>query len=153
MRQYRRPLASHGVEMTETDAVNLMKTLIDGELDAAARGRIDSIAAGLLALVEDSIGVLAASNLTFAQSLDTPMEALSNWETTGEFLALAEAKSNAELRIALGAILLYALGNETHIDIVRLLAARADDPALADMDTITARRLLERASDGGQRVV
>jgi len=116
--------------------------LIDKTLDAPMEERAAAIRAALVELVAESVAVLADWKLTFAQALDTPMDALPGWETTGEFLALAEAKSNAELRIALGAILLYALGDARHIEIMRVLAARAEMPDGVDIDTVLARRLL-----------
>lgn len=144
LRQYRRPLTTKGVEMTETDAVNLMKALIADTMDDAQRKLADTIRAALIDLIAESIGVLAGWKLTFAESLDTEMDAIPGWESTGEFLALAEAKSNAELRISLGSILLYALGDDRHADIVHVLAERSKTPHGVDIDTVLARRLLER---------
>jgi hypothetical protein len=138
LRQFRRPLAAHGLELTDSTAADLAAA-------AAAHQHhplIPSLRGALAAAVAESLAVLDQWGLTFQSALDTPMDAIPGWTTTAEFLALAEAKSNAELRIALGAILLYALGDHRYADIVRWLADRAGDPAAADFDSILARRVL-----------
>lgn len=138
LRQYRRPLTGQGVSLTDADADALAQTALADEQHPLK----EAVRAALVVLVEESAAVLAQWGLAFAESVDTQMDALPGWTTTAEFLALAETKSNAELRIALGALLLLALGDQRHVDIVRWLAERADQPDYADIDTIVAKRLL-----------
>jgi hypothetical protein len=137
LRQYRRPLATRGVELSDADAAALAKRMAERDVGGSALG---GLRAALGDLVAESEAVLAAWNLTYAESVDRAMDALPGWETTAEFLDLAERKTNAELRIALGAILLLALGDERRLDIVRWLAQRAASDA--DLDTVLARRAL-----------
>jgi hypothetical protein len=107
LRQLRRPLASKGVEITEAAAQALAAARINGE----ALTRPELIPA-LIAVVEESESVLGALGLGYLQSLDTDMNALGGWETTADFIDLAERKSNAELRITLAAGLALAYGDD-----------------------------------------
>ncbi len=139
LRQLRRPLASQGVTISDADADALAQAI-------AARAEPDStveaIHAALLALVADSEAVLAQWNLTFAQSLDAQMNDIPGWESTAEFLDIANEKANAELRISTGAALLVALGDPRYVPLLRLLVERASDGNVADPDDIIARRVL-----------
>ena len=107
LRQLRRPLASKGVDISDAEAQNLAAARIAGE----ALARPELIAA-LLAVIEESEAVLAALGLTYVKSLDTDMATLGGWETTADFIDLAERKSNAELRITLAAGMALAYGQE-----------------------------------------
>jgi hypothetical protein len=107
LRQLRRPLAANGAEISDAEAQALAAARIKGE----ALARADLIPA-LVAVVEESESVLAALGLTYTQSLDTDMATLDGWETTAEFIDLAERKSNAELRITLAAGMALAYGDE-----------------------------------------
>jgi hypothetical protein len=70
------------------------------------------------------------------------MEDVPGWHTTAEFLEVANEKSNAELRIAVGGALLLALGDDTFADYLRFLVA---NPALDEVSAVMARRVLEFA--------
>ncbi len=142
LRQFRRPLAAQGFELTDSAAADLAAAVVAHQ----PHDQTPLLREALAAIVGDSLAALDQWGLTFQAALDTPMDAIPGWTTTAEFLALAEAKSNAELRIALGASLLYALGDHRYADIVRWLADRADDPAAADIDSIFARRVTARSS-------
>jgi hypothetical protein len=143
LRQFKRPLKTRGVELTDADAERLAQVVIArAPLDAQG----ESVRAALLELVAESEGVLARWNLTFAEALDTPMDAMPGWETTAEFLDIANVKSNAELRIAAGSILLLALGDDSRAAHARVLAARPADQA--DLETFLARRVLEFVNSG-----
>lgn len=137
LRQFKRPLKSRGVDLADADAERLAQAITARETRGA---QAESVRAALRDLVTESENVLAGWKLTFAAALDTPMDAMPGWETTAEFLEIANRKSNAELRIATGAILLVAFGDESRLDHARLLAARAAEQA--DLDTILARRVL-----------
>jgi hypothetical protein len=133
LRQYRRPLATHGVHLTDAQAEALAH-------DIAARAPVEATAlrAALTALVEESVQVLARWNLTFAQSLDAEMIDIPGWESTAEFLDIANEKANAELRISTGAALLTALGDIRHAPVLLALVERGEH----DLDAVIARRVL-----------
>jgi hypothetical protein len=94
----------------------------------------------LVDLVAESERVLAVWNLTYEQSLDSEMNDLPGWETTAEFLELANEKTNAELRISTGSALLAALGDQRYARYLWVLAERSG--ADADLDEVIARRVL-----------
>lgn len=108
LRQFRRPLAGHGVALTDADAAKLA-----GEIAARAPETAlhSAVRAALKAVIVESEAVLGRWGLSFAQALETPMDAIPGWETTAEFLEIANEKANAELRIAAGSALLLALGD------------------------------------------
>lgn len=137
LRQLRRPLVAHGFDLTDAAAAEIAAAIASRQ----SHDQAPALREALAAAVAESLAVLDKWGLTFQAALDTPMDAIPGWTTTAEFLTLAEAKSNAELRIALGAILLYALGDPRYAEIVQWLADRADDPA-ADFDSILARRII-----------
>jgi len=134
LRQFKRLLAERGTALADSDIEAIAH-------QAAARNaadtRIPAIRAALVALVSESEAVLSRWNLTFPQALDTGMDAIPGWETTAEFLDLASEKSNAEIRIAAGSVLLAALGDLRYRAYLTHLAAGD-----YDVDTIFARRAL-----------
>ncbi|MCC6616625.1 MAG: hypothetical protein IT320_24340 [Anaerolineae bacterium] len=135
LRQYRRPLASHGVELSDADIDSLAADISTRAPETPSRA---NLRVALVAAVAESEAVLARWNLTFEQALTTGMDRIPGWETTAEFLAIAEEKANAELRIAVGAALLAALGDVRHAD--KLIALYAHDPH--DPEAQIGKRLL-----------
>jgi hypothetical protein len=133
LRQLKRPLDSHGVSLTDADAKQLAAQRVNGEtVDTSA------LLPALTTLVDESRTVLAAKGLTFIQSLDTPMDKLPGWQSTAEFLELANEKSNAELRITLGAALALAFGGDRRFGSELLHLAEGD---YGD-ESVIARRVL-----------
>lgn len=106
LRQLKRPLAAHSVTLTDADAERLAQ-----DCAAGSPLSLPELVPALVAVVTESEGVLAKMGLTFIQALDTPMDRVPGWESTAEFLELANEKSNAELRITLGAALALAFGD------------------------------------------
>ncbi len=105
LRQLRRPLAAHGLKLTDTDAERLGQACAAGEsMDSAV------LVMALVGVVTESEGVLAGMGVSFIEALDRPMDQIAGWETTAEFLEVANEKANAELRIALGAALALVFG-------------------------------------------
>ena len=140
LRQFRRPLKSRVVDLNDADAEALAHTLANrAETDAQG----EAIRAALVELVAESEAVLAKWNLTFAESLAAEMDAIPGWETTAEFLDIANEKANAELRISTGAALLVAFGDPTYVHPLQALVARGDD----DLDSIIAARVLAFADE------
>lgn len=136
LRQFKRLLEARGITLSDAD-IKQLATSMTNRAPLEDR-RAAAIAAALNDIVAESLGVLARWNLTFAQSLRTEIAAMPGWETTAEFLALANEKANAELRIAAGATLAVALGDLRHADLLLALIAHAPD----EVDAIVARRVL-----------
>lgn len=135
LRQFRRPLASENVTLSEADIANIVQAIINrSPLDDTAR----TVQAALVKLIGESEWVLGRWNLNFAQSLKTGMDAIPGWETTADFLEIANEKSNAEIRIAAGSALLAALGDLRFAPY--LLQVIDHDPI--EPDAIIARRVL-----------
>jgi hypothetical protein len=118
LRQLKRPLIAHGVTLTDAQAEKLGAACAAGEPLT-----LTMLVPALVEVVTESEGVLAKMGLTFIEALDTPMDKISGWETTAEFLELANEKSNAELRITLGAALALAFGDGRFTPYVQHLAS------------------------------
>ena len=137
LKQMKRPLASVGLIVSDEEAKVAVRYRMEKRWDEPLSQL--GLVSGLVETVEQSEKVLARWGLTFQQSLDTPMDKIPGWETTAEFLELANEKVNAELRITLGAALVLALGGETRfVPYLRHLA----DGDYGD-ETVIARRVLE----------
>jgi hypothetical protein len=138
LRQLKRPLATHGFHLTDADAHRLALERMEGRNVAS---RADLVKA-LAEVVAESEGVLARMGLTFQQALDADLSDVGGWETTAEFLELANEKANAELRITLGSALALAFGGERRFaaDLLHLVGGDYGD------ETVIARRVLSFAS-------
>ncbi|MFN8530568.1 MAG: hypothetical protein U0670_18340 [Anaerolineae bacterium] len=139
LRQFRRPLAAHGITFTDAEAGEIGARLaaVTGDREPLTE-RETALRAALAALVHESEAVLANWNLTFAQSLEAEMTDIPGWESTSDFLELANEKTNAELRISTGSALLVALGDREFVPHLRTVIARAEP----DVDTVIAERVL-----------
>jgi hypothetical protein len=135
LRQFKRPFAAHNIELSDADAQTIAAEIIAGKKlsDKAA-----AIRAALIAVIVESESVLAQWELTFTQALETGMDKMPGWETTAEFLDIANEKANAELRISTGAALVAALGDMRYAAYLLYMAERDDD----DVDTAVSRRIL-----------
>jgi hypothetical protein len=98
LRQLKRPLGIHGLNLNDAAANRLAAARAAGDRPAET----DPLLASLQEVVAESRVVLAGYGLTFQQSLVTEMNDVPGWETTAEFLEIANEKTNAELRITLG---------------------------------------------------
>jgi hypothetical protein len=138
LRQLKRPLAAYGLDLTDSEANRLARARAAGD-DSPSYAEL---LAALKAVVAESEGLLADMGLTFRQSLDADMNAVGGWETTAEFLELANEKANAELRITLGSALALAFGGDRHYTADLLFLAGGD----YDDESVIARRVLSFAS-------
>jgi hypothetical protein len=138
LRQWRRPLLRRGLPLSEGDAASLAQAIASRQ----PHPQLDRLAEALRALVAESEAVLAGWGLSFASALDTTMNDLPGWQSTAEFLELAERKANAELRISTGAALLVALGEHAFAPPLIALVRRG----VEDLDAAIARRTLAFAS-------
>jgi hypothetical protein len=71
---------------------------------------------------------------------------LPGWESTADFLALAEQKANAELRISAGSALLVLLDERWFGAHLASVLDRAAETGQPDLDTVIAERALQAAS-------
>lgn len=135
LRQFKRPLETLDVPLSSSEAQLVANAVVQREPVTEKAGEVRN---ALVALVHESQAVLAGWNLTFQTSLETGMDAMPGWETTAEFLDIANTKSNAEIRIATGAVLVAALDDFSFGDILLYLAQHDD----SDVDSVVARRVL-----------
>lgn len=135
LRQYKRLLQQHHIELTEAEIKGLAARIVARDITG---DRVTAIRAALVRLIRESEQVLQRWNLTYAESLKTEMAEIPGWESTAEFLEIANEKGNAELRIASGAVLVTALGDTTYAPY--LLQTLIHNPD--DVDGVTARRVL-----------
>lgn len=143
LRQFKRLLATRHIPLTDADATALAnEAAAHLENSTPLSERAIAVREALADFVMESEQVLTGWNFTFAQSLETDMNAIPGWETTADFLELAEAKANAELRISTGSALLVALGDNRFAQHLQTLIDRADRTGETDLDVVIARRVL-----------
>lgn len=142
LRQFKRPLANFDIDLTAEDTERIAEQV-------AARQplgeKAQSVRAGLVKVVEESETVLQGWELTFQQALQTPMDKMPNWETTADFLEVANEKSNAELRIAAASALLLAMDERRYRDYLTFLV---ENPSLDDVSAVMAERVLDFVEQG-----
>jgi len=139
LRQFKRLLMQKGVELKDAEMQHM------GEDVAAYRPmNTDAIQARnvMYDLVLQSLDVLDQWGLSYHKSLRTEMNDLK-WESTADFLELANEKVNAEIRISAGASLMILLGDLRHA-IYAVQAIEYDLEALGvlDVDAMIAKRAL-----------
>lgn len=141
IRQFKRPLAERGLIYTESEIISTAQAAANREPITEQTRKLCNAMADV---VQESLGVLAAWDLTYTQSLATGMEAMPGWETTAEFLELANEKGNAELRISAGASLMAALSDLRFADmLIACYENGIQDPE--DVDAVIAKRTLSFA--------
>jgi hypothetical protein len=142
LRQFKRLLAEQGQDLTDAE----LRELADRMSQRALQSEPETgVRAALVNLIEESLSVLRNLNLDYAESLNTKMDDLSGWETTADFISLANDKANAELRISVGAALLAGLGDPRYADaLLTTYLHGKDDPE--DVDAIISQRVLAFAS-------
>ena len=111
LRQFKRLLAEHEVILNDADMRRIGEQVAEREPD---KEELTTIAQTLDTIVQESVDVLSQWNLTFEQSLYTDMNDMPGWETTAEFLDIANEKINAETRITAGTSLMVALNAPKH---------------------------------------
>ena len=140
LRQFKRPLANFDVDLTPQAVTDISEQIAQRQplTDAAM-----TIRDGLIQVVVESEAWFSDHDLTFQKSLQTEMGDMPGWETTAEFLDLANEKSNAELRVAGASALVLALGDRQYADYLLFLL---ENPQLDDVNAIMAKRILAFAS-------
>lgn len=105
------------------------------EISTAIIPAMQDIVRESIAQLDDRFG------LSFRQALVTSdISEVAEWETTADFLEIANIKSNAELRISAGTSILAFLGDVTLAD--HLLTVIAVDGGANDVDAMIAKRAL-----------
>lgn len=142
LKQYKRLLADRGLDLSTPAMTRIgAATATHAPLTADATKLIDIVAT----LVQESITELDTRfGLTFAEALAADMNTIGGWETTSDFLEIANHKSNAELRISSGSSLLAFLSDTRHAD--ELFITIAADASANDVDATFARRALSHAA-------
>lgn len=142
LKQFKRILAEQQqIELSETDINHIAEQATNQNSSDAM---VKQVAEGMRNAVKESLDVLSQYNLTFEQSLAASMDELE-WETTADFIELANIKTNAELRISAGSSLLLGLGDLNHVtDAWKAYRHGKNDPE--DVDAVIARRALVFAS-------
>lgn len=135
LRQFKRPLRAHDIDLSDETARTIAAQVVSRKIQSRDAHLVRT---ALIAAVAESEAVLMQWNLSFEQALATGMDQIPGWETTAEFLDIANEKSNAELRISTGSALVTALGDYRYLPHLLVLAQRGDD----DVDTAIARRVL-----------
>jgi hypothetical protein len=134
LRQLKRPLGIHGTNLNDAAANRLAAARAAGESPPETAQLLTS----LHSVVAESRQVLAGYGFSFQESLTKEMSEVGGWETTAEFLEIANEKTNAELRITLGLALAVVYGASVDEAADLLFLARGD---FGD-ETIIARRAL-----------
>jgi hypothetical protein len=148
LRQFSKPtlLGKYDINLSKADMENIAESVEKRETLP------DSVAAindALAAIVQESVDELQQRfGLTFTESLaKIDMSDISGWQTTAEFLEIANHKNNAELRISAGTSLMVFLGD------VRLAAylftVIHNDNGLDDVDAMIAKRALSHHTQVG----
>lgn len=135
LRQYKRLLAEKGIDLAEAQISRIAQDITSQtspDKDALA------VRDALIQFVAESGAVLARWNLTFEQSLKTTMTDMPGWESTSDFLEMANEKANAELRIASASALIAALGDLRY----RVYLSQAIEHDPEELESVVARRVL-----------
>ncbi len=140
--QFKRLLADNDVILTADETLAVSRAVAD----KVPHPKLDAIQVVMKQLVLDSLLLLQDRwDFTFAHSLKTDMDSIGGWETTAEFLEIANEKSNAELRVSAGSSLLVAMGDVSYASYL-LDVIQADDGVM-DVDAVFAKRSLCHIAD------
>lgn len=144
LRQFKRLLSDRGVSLTDAE-LQAMGSAVASDQQPPAQAAV--ICEALATIVKESEGVLASWKLTFARSLMTDMNQMPGWETTADFLTVANEKVNAEVRISAGAALMVALGDLRYAHyLIQAVEHDYEVYGQLDVDAVIARRALLFAS-------
>lgn len=140
LRQFKSLLAARGQDLSQ-------QQIQEVAADMASRRSISPpLVAAMKDIVTESLTLLQTRwGLSFSQSLASDMSAIGGWDTTEEFLNIANEKSNAELRIAAGSAVLVMMGETSYARY--LYDVIEDDGGIFDIDATIARRALLHAAD------
>lgn len=144
LRQFKGLLAQHEVELTDAQMRTMGEAVANRTITDS---NITSICDALAKIIDESVRKLAEWNLTFAQSLKTEMTDMPGWETTAEFLDVANEKINAEVRISAGVSLMVALGDNRYVHfLIEAIEHDLQTFGKLDVDAVIAKHALIFAS-------
>jgi hypothetical protein len=146
LRQFKRLLDERNADFSDSELRDIADKV---ETHQPAGEKMLKIRAVMADVVMESVEFLAGWDLTFAQSLLTDMNALSaHWETTADFLDVANHKANAELRISAGSALIALLGGSSHAGyLMQTIEHDLSVYGSLDIDALIARRALLYAAN------
>ncbi|GAB5492267.1 MAG: hypothetical protein Phog2KO_24820 [Phototrophicaceae bacterium] len=132
-------LGQRGVRLTKIELDAIGNALAEGQV---LPDNISAINTALSDIIQESVDLLAEKfSLSVEQSLQTStISDVADWETTADFLEIANEKSNAELRISAGISLMVFLGDVSLADY--LLTVIRVDAGANDVDAMIAKRAL-----------
>jgi len=135
--QFKRLLADNGVSLTADETLEVARAIAN----RTSHAKCSAIRTVMKQLVKESIDLLQDRwGLTFLKSLYAQIDDIDNWNSTAEFLEIANEKSNAELRISAGATLLVAMGELSFVPY--LINIIHHDAGVMDVDAVFAKRAL-----------
>ncbi|MDQ7024410.1 MAG: hypothetical protein Q9P44_02505 [Anaerolineae bacterium] len=141
LRQFNKPtlLGKHGIEVSKIMMDSIAEAVANRE---ALPDIVAEINEAMSQIVQESMDDLKSRfEMSFAESLSkTDISDIGTWETTAEFLEIANHKNNAELRISAGTSLMVFLGDVRHAD--TLFTVIKHDNGLDDVDALIAKRAL-----------
>lgn len=144
LRQFKGLLAQRNIELRDSDMRELGVEVANRTV---VPSKTQPISEALGDIVMESVQKLGEWQLSFAQALRTEMIDMPNWETTAEFLEIANEKINAEVRISAGTSLMVTLGDKRYAQF--LIEAITNDlytHGKLDVDAIIAKHALLFAS-------
>lgn len=132
-------LGQRGINLSKLEMDAIAEALINRQ---ALPEKVAAINAAMRDIVQESITLLDKKfSLSFEQALKTSdISAVADWETTADFLEIANEKSNAELRISAGCSLMAFLGDVSLADY--LLTVIQVDAGANDVEAMIAKRAL-----------
>ena len=140
----RSALADAGLALSGAANQELAAALANGDPHPSREALIKT----LTALVDDSLKALQAGwGQDFAAALGAEVSGPSAWETTAEYLALANQKAELETRIVTGSALLVAAGRGEYA--MHLQDVIKQDAGALDVDAIVAGRILRHVDAAG----
>ncbi len=135
--QFKRLLADNGVSLTADETLAIAQAIAN----RTPHDKLTPVRTVMKKLVKDSVDLLHERwGLTFLKSLYAEIDDIDNWDSTAEFLEIANEKSNAELRISAGSSLLVAMGDLSFAPY--LLNVIYHDDGVMDVDAVFAKRAL-----------
>lgn len=136
-RQLDSPLTQRATSLGANPSQVLLAALEAGE----APDSVKDLATALIALLEDNLKILRQRlSVDFAGSLAADITQLTNWESTADFLSIANEKAQAEQEIVIAAALLVACGSIEYASY--LIETLEADAGALDVDAVIARRML-----------
>ncbi len=146
LKQFNKPtlLGQRGVQVSKHEIDAIGEVLVE---EQSLPDIVVDINLALRDIVQESITLLHEKfGLTFEQALQTSdISEVADWETTADFLEIANEKSNAELRISAGCSLMAFLGDVSLAE--HLLTVIKVDEGANDVDAMIAKRALSHYAE------